>query len=210
MSRSSQVLGALVLGLLLVGCSETPDPTSTTNLGSQSASPEPSSTPSPTALSAQELTEQTFDSFAKPISLATAQGEIMGTGTDLIPATLSIESVTPGPTSSQLRFQLYADGPGEPAVNLSAFNEFTPLAADIRDVALEIEASGTRLLPLLGTRPGEPASSFSFCVCSDSPKTIDAEGITLDATFAPLAANTTSVTVLIPGFEPITDVPVTR
>lgn len=149
MSRSSQVLGALVLGLLLVGCSETPDPTSTTNLGSQSASPEPSSTPSPTALSAQEVTEQTF-------------------------------------------------------------NEFTLLAADIRDVALEIEASGTTLLPLLGTRPDEPASSFSFCVCSDSQKTIDAEGITLDATFAPLAADTTSVTVLIPGFEPITDVPVTR
>ncbi|XBH22373.1 hypothetical protein V5R04_03880 [Jonesiaceae bacterium BS-20] len=122
MSRASQVLGALVLGLLFVGCSETAIPTSTTNLGPQSTSPEPSSTPSPTALSAPDVTEQTFDSFAKPISLATAQGEIMGTGTGLIPVTLSIESVTAGPTSSQLRFQLFSDGPGEPAVNLSTFN----------------------------------------------------------------------------------------
>lgn len=63
-----------------------------------------------------------------------------------------------------------------------------------------------QLLPLIGIAPGTSEQDGSFCICSDSPKTVDGTGVTLDATFAALDAATTTVTVVIPGFEPMENV----
>ncbi|MGO1316779.1 MAG: hypothetical protein ACTMIR_07070 [Cellulomonadaceae bacterium] len=127
-------------------------------------------------------------------------------GGGLEPARVEVVAVTVGPISTELTFRLFTESREEMSLHASAFNEASPLTSDIRDVAIEEGALDRRHLPLLGTREGVKPADFSFCICSDSPKTIDADGVLLSATYPALDPATTAVTVDVPGFEPL-DVP---
>lgn len=152
--------------------------------------------------------DQIFAGFEQEEPLGTSTGHITVSPILQVPGVVTVDSVTASSHSTQLRFKLFTTEPGEVSVDYHMFNEFSPLTTDIRDVALENEAQGIRLLPLLGTGQNDLANKERFCICSNSPKTVDEHGVTLDATFAPLPQGTSTITVDIPGFDAIENIPV--
>ena len=209
-----KVVGAVAAGIMLglAGCGPSeqvgPAPDTATSESQPPASNESDETTTPSQ-SPAEIIAQVFEGMENQESLAESTGLVPDISLEEFPAHVSVTSIAANERSTQMRFVLSSESSGEMTVALEAFNEAHPLTFDIRDVALEDEASGIRLLPLLGVPEGETAVGSTFCICSDSPKTIDDQGVTLDATFGPLAQGTNAVTVVIPGFDSMTDVPVT-
>ena len=178
-------IGTLAL-LALAGCGTSngvPDasPSSASTEPGEPATTDPSGPPERTA---EEVNAEVFEDAESPMVLAESTGVIKSSPTTEMPGRVAVTSITAGPTSTQLRFVLFADSPEEVGVDSSMFNEFLPLTMDIRDVALEPADKGVQLLPLIGIAPGTSEQDGSFCICSDSPKTVDGTGVTLDATFA--------------------------
>lgn len=209
MTRRRASVAFVAAVLVLAGCSGggglEPSPTSESGSSSPSEEVSPPRTP-------EEITEEVFDAAAEEWEsepLAESTGQVPDAGTGLEPARVEVVAVTVGPISTELTFRLFTESREEMSLHASAFNEASPLTSDIRDVAIEEGALDRRHLPLLGTREGVKPADFSFCICSDSPKTIDADGVLLSATYLALDPATTAVTVDVPGFEPM-DVPVTR
>lgn len=207
MTRRAAVALAAAL-LALAGCSGSAAP-------SPSESPDGGSAADATAapLTPQEVTEQVFASAAEVwdvVPLAESTGQVPDAGTGVEPARVEVVGVTVGPSSTELVFRLFTEAPEEVSVHATAFNQASPLTFDIRDVAIEEGALERRHLPLLGSREDVKLADSSFCVCSALPKTVDADGVLLSATYPALDPATAAVTVDVPGFEPMPDVPVTR
>lgn len=200
----------VMMGVTGCGPSEQADPAPQTST-SQSVSPDPGEMAGPTEnpQGPAATIARVFEEMANQDSVAEATGVLPDISLHEFGARVSVTSIVANESSTQLRFVLSSEATEEQTVALIAFNEAHPLTIDIRDVALEDDGTGIRLLPLLGVPEGETVASGSFCICSDSPKTIDDQGVTLDATFGPLENDTAAVTVVIPGFDPMTEVLVT-
>ena len=95
---------------------------------------------------------------------------IKASPTTEMPGRVAVTSITAGPTSTQLRFVLFADSPEEVGVDSSMFNEFLPLTLDIRDVALEPADKGVQPLPLIGIAPGTSEQDGSFLSARTPPR----------------------------------------
>lgn len=197
-----RVLTGVAAVLLLAGCADSADAEG----GGGAASPTASQTPERTA---EDVTEAIFGAADAAEPIAEADGEILNNGSGRSPARITVEAVTAGPESTLLRFTLYA-GNGEESVSLKAFNDLTPLTADIRDVKIGDPASGTKYAPYLGYDTAEESDEASFCLCSTHPKTIDTDGVHLYATYPALDPSAKTASVYVPGFPELTDVPVTR
>lgn len=207
------VVATVTAGVLLTvaGCgpAEQAAPTLSPSASASPSQPSEPSEPTHNPASPAEIIEQVFEEMENQESLAQTVGLVPDISLEEFPAHVSVTSIVANDSSTQLRFVLSSESADEMIVALEAFNEAHPLAKDIRDVAIEDESLGIRLLSLIGVPDGESMASGSFCICSGSPKTIDDQGVTLDATFGPLEQDTIAVTVVIPGFDPMTDVPVT-
>ena len=125
-----------------------------------------------------------------------------------IPAELRVTEVVAGPASTTVRFTLRGTGGAPAQVDLAAFNAARPLTDDIRDIVLIDVTGDRRLRPFVGFSVVD--ADVSLCGCADSPASVSARERSLSGVFPPLAAGTTAVTVQVPGFPPVADVPVSR
>ena len=194
--RSSRFAAAVAAAaLLLAGCtSDAPD------------DPTPGASATPHAWTRAELEAAVFAAPTEPAGApAAVPGQILNRVTP-VPAQLRVTEVVAGTAGTVLRFTLR--GAGTAAVDLEAFNKATPLTDDIRDVVLVDVAGDRRLRPYVGVSATDP--SRSLCSCADSPPQVTPGERTLSAVFPPIDAATGSVTVQVPGFPPVTGVPVTR
>lgn len=139
--------------------------------------------------------------------LGSASGEVRSRPTPF-PAEVEVTEVTAGPASTLVRFTLSNVDDSTPLLGLESFNARTPLTRDIRDIAIVDGTLGQRLQPFIGVQADKPDTSI--CTCAAAPAQMSTEGQLLSGTFPPLDPGTTTVTVEIPGFPAIEDVPVTR
>ncbi|WP_258726151.1 hypothetical protein [Cellulomonas sp. NS3] len=154
-----------------------------------------------------ELQELVFEGDVGTSSvLGSVSGEIPSRPTPF-PAEIEVTEVSAGSESTLVRFTLRNDGE-EVSPSLESFNRRTPLTKDIRDIAIVDTTLGARLQPFLGVQASAP--DVSMCTCADAPKQVTDAGQLLSGTFPPLDPGTTTITVEIPGFPPVEDVPVTR
>ena len=218
-SRAMGLSAALALVVVLSGCTggtspEQPQEESTsTGQSSASATNEtvPAPEPEPTGKSPEQVSSEIFAAIDAAPAIAEVTGQLeSATTAKSIDARISIESIEAGETSTVLKFTLYSQGGAEVGLPLDTFNEFRPLTKDIRDVAIVDVASAQRFTPYLGVADKDNPEESSFCLCSTAPKTINATGFPLYATFPPIGPDSTSVTVSIPGFKDIEGVPVKR
>lgn len=206
--RTVRIAGAVALVGLLVGCTSADG-----DAGGGTASPAPPSTASEGSTeeatrAPEEVAAAVFESFEDPEPLGEAEGE-MKTGGGPVPGRLTVEAAVANAHSTQVRFTLYSTGPEEASLSLDALNTVSPLATDIRSVTITDPATETVYTPYLGYREPGALADAPFCICSNHPKTVDADGVTLDATFPALPDGTETVAVNVPGF-PDVEVAVTR
>jgi hypothetical protein len=138
--------------------------------------------------------------------LGEAAGEVPSTPT-AYPASIEVTQVLAGPSSTLVRFTLRGTDDSAPLLSLDSFNKATPLTDDIRDIALVDEANDQRLQPFLGVQDG--VADTSFCTCAAAPGQMTTAGQLLSGTFPALDPSTTSVTLEVPGFPVVEDIPVT-
>ncbi len=110
-------------------------------------------------------------------------------------------------SSTIVQFTLVNTQDTDPLLQFSAFNALHPLFSDIRDIAIVDPGAEQRLQPYIGQLPGK---ELDLCSCSYSPLQMSSAGQLLSGIFPPLDPSSTTVTVEIPGFPPVEDVPVTR
>ena len=208
--KVSAGVGALVLMAGLSACTSgeaTPDPTGSsggTTTNSESPGPSPEQPKDPREIG-QEI-EDAVEMRGPELGLA---GELsFGPGT--VPAELAVVAVEASDASTRLVLALRSTSGEEEMLDLAAFNERTPLAAGIRDVSITDPVAEKILLPYLAFPKGKDPITSSFCLCSNSPKTLNDSWFTVYATMPGLDPSTSTVTVTVPGFEAISDVPVTR
>ena len=185
---------AVVLGLLLLGgCT----------------SDEPPTADEPRAWTRTALEAEVFSTApADPPGVAAPVTGTVPNRVTPIPAQLRVTEVMAGPNSTVLRFTLRGTGPAPATVDLQAFNQARPLTDDIRDIVLVDVAAERQLRPFVGVSAGD--HDVSMCACADSPPEVGAEERSLSGVFPALAPNATTVTVQVPGFPPVPEVPVTR
>lgn len=195
---------AVAAVLLLAGCtSDETTPAPPTGAG---GTPVPSATPEPP--SAAEV-EAAVGAQAGAEPTVVVDGEIPTTGTGTFAAQAGVVAVEAGPASTRLVVALRTASGDEETVPLEAFNEWSPLTMDVRDLSVTDPVSQTVLLPYLGASETS-GSDGTFCLCSHAPKTLDGSWFTVYATLPPLDPTTTTVSVDVPGFPTVTDVAVTR
>jgi len=139
--------------------------------------------------------------------LGTATGALED-GSRSHPAVVEVTEVVADDVTTLVRFALRNVDDSDPVLPLSMFNRRTPLTDDIRDVAIVDPGRGQRLLPFVGI--SQTDASVSLCSCSGSPAKMSQVGQPLSATFPALDPGTTSVSLELPGFPVIEDLPVTR
>ncbi|MFH5822147.1 hypothetical protein [Georgenia sp. AZ-5] len=195
------VVAAAAAVLVLAGCSQSdPEPAGETT-GSPAAEE--------TGKAAEEVTAEVFGSEADAEPLAEGDG-VVTDGPRQTPVRVEVQAVEATPESTVVTFTLYGTTEEEQSLPLDAFNSTRMLMMDIRDVSIVDEGDETRYAPYLGYESGGTVAEAQFCMCSHAPKTVSAEGVLLYATYPPLAEGSETVTLEIPGFEPIEGLPVTR
>lgn len=207
--RARGALCLLAAALLVAGCTgdDAPEPTAS---GSGSTP-----TPGATATELEGPTVADVEAMAGEQVGATepmkvVEGEIPDTGDGTFAAQAGVVAVEAGASSTRLVVTLRTTSGAEEMVPLDAFNEWSPLSMDVRDLSVTDPAAQTVLLPYLGLAEGKTPPDGTFCLCSASPKTLDGDWVTLYATLPPLDPATTTVSVDVPGFPTVTEVPVTR
>lgn len=181
---------------------DTPDqPLTPTSTNSTTDAPAPEAkTPEQIA---QEIEEQVLVREPEHV----VSGELKS-GPSAFSAELAVLGVEAAENSTRLVLALRSTTGAEETLDLAAFNEHTPLNPGIRDVSLTDPKAERILKPYLAFADGNGAEA-SFCLCSDSPKTLNDTWFTVYATMPKLDPATTTVTVTVPGFEPVQDVAVT-
>ncbi|WP_127126624.1 hypothetical protein [Georgenia sp. SYP-B2076] len=189
--------------LVLAGC---------TNAGREPTAPEPGG-PSGASAEPGKTTEDVaaavFGSVADVEPLAEADG-VVTDGPRRTPVRVAVETVDASPESTLVTFTLYGTQQEEEPLPLDAFNSTRMLMMDVRDVSIVDQDAQVRYAPYLGYEEGETLADAGFCMCSTAPKTVNLDGITLYATYPPLAESSRSITLDIPGFDPIEGLPVSR
>lgn len=203
-------VGVLVLAASISACTSgeaTPDPTDSdeqTSTSSQSPSQTAEQPKDPREI-AQEI--EAAVEMREPELVVSGE---LSSGPNTFPAELAVIGVEAAEASTRLVLALRSTSGKEEMLDLAAFNERTPLARGIRDVSITDPVAEKVLLPYLAFPKGEDPVTTSFCLCSNSPKTLSDSWFTVYATMPGLEPSTSSVTVTVPGFEAVPDVPVTR
>lgn len=203
-------VGVLVLAASISACTSgeaTPDPTDSDEQTSTS-----SQSPSQTAeqpKDPREIAQEIEDAVEVNEPDLVVSGELPS-GPSTFPAELAVLGVEASDSSTRLVLALRSASGAEETLDLAAFNERTPLMHGIRDVSVTDPTAEKVLLPYLAFPKGKDPITTSFCLCSDSPKTLSESWFTVYATMPELDPSTSTVTVTVPGFEAVSDVPVTR
>ncbi|GIG19396.1 hypothetical protein Cch01nite_01200 [Cellulomonas chitinilytica] len=203
MNRSGVLTGAVLVAVLLAGCTGKDDPSPT------SAPSGSSSAAKNTSMTREELQKAVFGA---DLGTSTVLGSVDGAVPDPahpLPARIDVTSVVADDSSTVVKFTLVNTAGTDPLVQMSAFNKWRPLAGDIRDVALVDPDAGLRLRPFVGWL-GDTSHDAGICTCATAPLQMSEVGQLLSATFPALDAATTTVSVEIPGFPAVEGVPVTR
>lgn len=204
---------ALAATLLVAGCTgdDTPDPT-TTGAGGTPVPGESTTVPSaePEGPTAADVEATVGEQVGTTEPTKVVDGELPRSGNGTFAAQAGVVAVEAGAASTRLVVALRTTSGDEEMVPLEAFNEWSPLTMDVRDLSVTDPTAQTVLLPYLGLAEGKTPPDGTFCLCSTSPKTLNGDWVTLYATLPPLTAETTTVSVDVPGFPTVTDVAVTR
>ena len=197
--------GAVVVGglLVLAACTggDDPDP--------GPATPSAEETEAADGWTREDLTAAVFEGdIGTSQVLGTAEGQVVGPSS-AFPASVEVTEVHAGSSSTLVRFTLRNVDDSDPLLPLEGFNARTPLTRDVRDIALVDAAANVRLQPFLAV-PQSGERNESFCTCAAAPLQMSQEGQLLSATFPPLDAGTTTVSLELPNFSVIEDLPVTR
>ena len=211
--RRAAALVPVVLLVALAGCTAGGDPAPTTGPGTSTATGTSPVSPSPSAASEgtsgavdlEKLVADVASAAAIGEPVATAKGTVLSLSLKQEPAELGVFRVEAGTGGTRLIIGLKA--PAEvtmtgPALSLETW--------DIADVAVIDPGSGTILKPYNARHPESPTQTDAFCACSDYAKSVGPRWMPLYALVPALDAATTTVTVRVPGFPDVTDVPVTR
>lgn len=202
----ARLLGLGLGGLLALAACTTPggeDPTETP----EEKSSEASAAAEPTR-SAADVEAAVLDSFEDPVPIAEAEGELRGDASP-VPARVTVEAVEANETSTLLRFTVYGTTAEPTAVSLFALNPGSPLAMDVRGVTITEPTTGSTYSPYMGLSE-DGAGEDGFCLCSEHPRNVDADGVALYSTFPVLPAEADEIAVDVPGFATLEGVPVTR
>jgi hypothetical protein len=119
-----------------------------------------------------------------------------------------VTEVVADESGTTVRFTLVNLQDTHPLLGLEAFNEWRPLATDIRDVAMVDPVAAQRYLPYVGWTSAD--ADDSLCACSAAPLHMSTAGQLLSATFPALDPSTDTVSLEVPGFPAVDDLPVTR
>lgn len=202
-------LGAVVGALTLTACTAEeapgpePVPTSTTE------SPDAPEQPPWTVESlAEAILEPEHDPVDDGAPLAAVSGSVQTLGGEWA-AEIAVLGLVAHEAGTDLRYVLRSiDGDLDDADRF-AWGDGRKIWNDTRSVAVFEEGAEVRLLPYTGHASPIANSGDMFCTCSQMPMTVG-EGDVLGALLPPLAPGTSTVTIEFPGFDPLTDVPVTR
>ncbi|MCL3859931.1 hypothetical protein [Actinotalea sp. K2] len=200
-------VGVVVVGLVAFAACTPSDPEPTPGPTS-SASPDATQEPEADGWTRAEIAAALFDGdIGTSEVLGSVDGQVTGPSS-AYPATIEVTDVLAGQESTLVRFTLRNVDDSDPLVPLEAFNAATPLTRDTRDVALVVSAEDQRLQPFLAVTDGDRTTSF--CTCSTAPVQMSQRGQLLSATFPPLDAGTEQVSLELPGFPLVEDLPVRR
>lgn len=212
--RRAAALVPAILLVALAGCTPgddpgpSPNPTVTATATATGTGEVPTSptTTDPGAADPTQVAATVAAAAALGNPARSAQGTVLSLSLTQEPAELGVFRVEAGTTSTRLVIGLRTPGDevsvSGPALGIATW--------DIAGVSLIDPVSESILKPFASRRPETPAQTKSFCACSDYPKTIGATWHPLYALVPALEAATTTVTVRVPGFPDVTDVPVTR
>lgn len=208
--RRAAALVPAILLVALAGCTPGDDPgpsptPAVTDTGTGEVPTSPTTT-DPGAADPTQVAATVAAAAALGDPVGSVQGTILSASLTQEPAELGVFRVEAGATSTRLVIGLRTPG-DEVSVSAPALSIET---WDIAEVSLVDPVSESILKPFASRRPEAPAQTESFCACSDYPKTIGATWHPLYALVPALDAATTTVTVRVPGFPDVTDVPVTR
>jgi len=177
--------------------------------GCTSDDPQPSPTASRTAAATPD--GQTVEGFAREmLELATTSGvdEDLGTASGPVgkgTVDVRVVAMTADETGSELVLALTgATSSGD----MTDWSASRGIYTDVRGIVVSGPESAWKLKAY--TIPDEEHKTPVDCTCSRFPKTTTADDpFQVRALLPPLEDGTSSVTVEIPGLDPITDVPVT-
>ena len=169
------------------------------------ASAGPSASGSPVNDAARDLTEEVLGGEETPAPLASISGSLALLGASSA-VTADILEVRAGADSTLLRWRLRSTT-GE-RVRVYASTLSRPNRFDTRAVTL-VDAAGNARLRAYTFVPQKSELDLG-CICSKLPVDVGATGALMYALYPPLAANATSVDVVIAGLPPARGVRVTR
>lgn len=135
-------------------------------------------------------------------SIGSATGTVETVGQGAQPAVAEVLAVEVGPNDTLLRWRLKSTGP---LLSVLGSTLGASTQVDARGVAV-FDPSAQKLF----RSPLFSSSSGNSCVCSLTPVKLDGKGQVLTGLYLPLPPGASRVEVRIPGFPPITDVPVKR
>jgi|GEM_PF-925284 len=196
--RAARVAGVLLaVGVLVAGCTSDPGPGPEPTGGSTTAS-------GSTGYTVEEFAAEVLGDGA-PDELDVV-GQVSGTLPDGEPVQVGVVAVRADASGTTLELTVRGD------FALGSMRGWSsgPLRSydDIRGVEVVDEsAGGWRLQPYTLRQDDEPEN---HCACAMFPRTLQEDRpVTLSAVLPPLPAGVTTVTVAVPGLDPVTSVPVT-
>jgi len=204
MGRAGRAAAVVVGLLVLAGCTGGDEPDE-----GAPQTPTADATQAPDGWTRAELATAVFEGdIGTAEVLGRADGQVVGPSTSF-PATVEVTAVEAGTSSTLVRFTLRNVDDSDPLLPLEGFNSRTPMTRDVRDIALVDADANVRLQPFLAV-PQSGDRTESFCTCAAAPLQMSQEGQLLSATFPPLDAGTTTVSLELPNFPVIEGLPVSR
>lgn len=153
----------------------------------------------------QKLTQQLLEREEAPAPVATVRGPLaVPSGSASVE--VDVLAVRASAETTLLRWRLRSATGQTQQVFTSSLAR--PNVFDTRAVALVDAAGNQRLEPF--TYIPQLKTDDLRCACSPIPKSVSAAGVQMYALFPPLAANATTVDVVIPGLPTAEKVAVTR
>lgn len=195
MSGVRAVAALVVAGALLVGCTSTPEPEDPRPTSSKDAD---------SGYTVEEFAAEVLGDGAPPAPDTVA--EVSGTLSDGEPVEVGVVAVRADESGTTLELTVR----GEYELGSMRGWSSAPLRNfdDIRGVEVVDEAAGGWRLQPYTLRQGEEQENH--CACGKFPLTLEGDrSVGLSAVMPALPAGTTTVTVAVPGLDPVTSVPVT-
>jgi hypothetical protein len=188
------LLGAagISVALLLAGCTATPEPHPTT--------------PSPTALTADDVAQRIHDTAFPTGSVAHTSGTL--DAVDDVKVTIDVVALEALPDSTLLELRL-ATASGEQA-DTSTFQFAVAPFLDTRNIGLIDPADGKTYRPFTYQNARDVNGQNTGCLCDDVPASTDGAGVLISMIMPALPDGTSSVDIAIPGMKKMTGVPVIR